>query len=43
MIIELMNGKLEALPFINKCQICKLEKCESIEFCETKMNNWLGI
>jgi hypothetical protein len=43
MIIELMNGELEELTITNKCQICKLEKCSSIEFCETKTNNWLGI
>ena len=43
MIIELMNGELEELTFTNKCQICKLEKCSSIDFCETKTNNWLGI
>ncbi len=43
MIIELMNSDLEELTFINKCQICKLETCDSIEFCETKTNNWLGI
>jgi hypothetical protein len=42
MIIELMNSDLEELPMIT-CKICKLEKCSSIEFCETKMNNWLGI
>ena len=42
MIIELMNGKLEILPS-RTCVICKLEQCSSIEFCETKMNNWLGI
>jgi len=43
MIIELMNGELEELTFTNKCQICNLEKCSSIDFCETKTNNWLGI
>ena len=43
MIIELMNSDLEELSFINKCQICNLETCNSIEFCETKMNNCLGI
>ena len=43
MIIELMNGALEELNITNNCQICKLETCESIEFCETKTNNWLGI
>jgi len=43
MIIELMNGELEELNITNKCQICKLEKCSSIDFCETKTNNWLGI
>jgi hypothetical protein len=41
MIIELMNGELEETH--QTCPICKLEKCSSIEFCETKMNNWLGI
>jgi len=43
MIIELMNSDLEELSFINKCQICNLETCNSIEFCEAKTNNWLGI
>ena len=43
MIIELMNCELDELTFTNKCHICKLEKCSSIEFCETKTNNWLGI
>lgn len=43
MIIELMNSELEELTFTNKCQICKLETCETNEFCETKTNNWLGI
>ena len=43
MIIELMNSELEELTFTKKCQICKLETCASIEFCETKTNNWLGI
>jgi hypothetical protein len=42
MIIELMNGELEELTQ-QTCLICNLEKCSSIEFCETKMNNWLGI
>jgi hypothetical protein len=42
MIIELMNGELEVLTH-QTCPICKLETCSSIEFCETKMNNRLGI
>jgi hypothetical protein len=42
MIIKLMNGELDALP-PSTCPICKLEQCSSIEFCETKLNNWLGI
>jgi uncharacterized protein YaaN involved in tellurite resistance len=43
MIIELMNSDLEELTVTNKCQICNLETCDSIEFCEAKTNNWLGI
>jgi len=42
-IIEIMNGDLEELSSMNKCNICSLEKCDSIDFCETKTNNWLGI
>ena len=42
MIIELMNGELDTL-LPSTCHICKFEKCISIEFCETKLNNWLGI
>jgi len=42
MIIELMNGELDGLDQPT-CYICKMETCRSIEFCETKMNNWLGI
>jgi hypothetical protein len=42
LLLELMDHDLEDLP-MRTCHICKLEKCSSIEFCETKMNNWLGI
>ena len=41
-IINLMTSPYDELPKFN-CYICKKYNCDHISFCETKINNWLGI